>query len=41
MSNYFREDLLFNLAYSFEQSTNWHKLKPSMLNSIEKEGESI
>jgi aspartyl-tRNA(Asn)/glutamyl-tRNA(Gln) amidotransferase subunit A len=41
MSNYFREDLLFNLAYSFEQSTNWHKLKPFMLNSIEKEGESI
>lgn len=29
-SNYFREDLLFNLAYSFEQSTNWHDLKPNI-----------
>jgi aspartyl-tRNA(Asn)/glutamyl-tRNA(Gln) amidotransferase subunit A len=29
-SNYFREDLLFNLAYSFEQSTNWHNLKPNI-----------
>lgn len=29
-SNYFREDLLFNLAYSFEQSTNWHNLKPKI-----------
>lgn len=25
MGNYFREDMLFNLAYSFEQSTDWHK----------------
>lgn len=25
--NYFREDLLFNIAYSYEQSTNWHKLR--------------
>lgn len=25
MGNYYREDTLFNLAYSFEQSTDWHK----------------
>ncbi|KOF58098.1 MULTISPECIES: Asp-tRNA(Asn)/Glu-tRNA(Gln) amidotransferase subunit GatA [Clostridium] len=25
MGNYFREDVLFNMAYSFEQSTLWHK----------------
>ncbi|MDD3224719.1 MAG: Asp-tRNA(Asn)/Glu-tRNA(Gln) amidotransferase subunit GatA [Clostridium sp.] len=24
MGNYFREDTLFNLAYSYEASTNWH-----------------
>ncbi|WP_446899851.1 Asp-tRNA(Asn)/Glu-tRNA(Gln) amidotransferase subunit GatA [Clostridium sp. LBM24168] len=28
MSGYFREDILFNLAYSFQQSTNYHKLRP-------------
>ncbi|MFA6942086.1 MAG: Asp-tRNA(Asn)/Glu-tRNA(Gln) amidotransferase subunit GatA [Clostridiaceae bacterium] len=26
MGNYFREDTLFNLAYSYEQSTSWHKI---------------
>ncbi|MPM83075.1 Glutamyl-tRNA(Gln) amidotransferase subunit A [bioreactor metagenome] len=30
ISNYYREDILFNLAYSFEQSTNWHTMKPSI-----------
>ncbi|PJI09437.1 MULTISPECIES: Asp-tRNA(Asn)/Glu-tRNA(Gln) amidotransferase subunit GatA [Clostridium] len=25
MGNYFREDTLFNLAYSYEQSTKWHE----------------
>lgn len=25
IGNYFREDLLFNLAYSYEASTEWHK----------------
>lgn len=28
MSGYFKEDVLFNLAYSFEQSTDYHKLRP-------------
>lgn len=30
MGDYFREDLLFNLAYSYEQSTNWHKEVPNI-----------
>lgn len=30
ISGYFREDVLFNLAYSFEQCTNWHKLTPNI-----------
>lgn len=25
VGDYFKEDTLFNLAYSYEQSTNWHK----------------
>lgn len=25
IGNYFREDTLFNLAYSYEASTEWHK----------------
>jgi aspartyl-tRNA(Asn)/glutamyl-tRNA(Gln) amidotransferase subunit A len=30
IGNYFREDVLFNLAYSYEQSTEWHKLAPNV-----------
>ncbi|OPJ64178.1 Asp-tRNA(Asn)/Glu-tRNA(Gln) amidotransferase subunit GatA [Clostridium oryzae] len=30
MGNYFREDMLFNIAYSYEQSTNWHNLTPEI-----------
>ena len=30
IGNYYREDVLFNLAYSFEKSTNWHKMKPNI-----------
>lgn len=30
MGDYFREDTLFNLAYSYEQSTDWHKLIPNI-----------
>ena len=30
IGNYFREDLLFNIAYSFEKSTNWHKNLPNL-----------
>ncbi|MFA9399070.1 MAG: Asp-tRNA(Asn)/Glu-tRNA(Gln) amidotransferase subunit GatA [Clostridiaceae bacterium] len=30
MGNYFREDVLFKIAYSFEQSTNYHKEIPSV-----------
>ena len=30
IANYFREDLLFNLAYSYEQSTNFHKIFPEV-----------
>lgn len=30
MGNYFREDLLFNMAYSYEQSTDWHKRLPEL-----------
>lgn len=25
IGDYFKEDILFNIAYSYEQSTNWHK----------------
>ncbi|WP_368491294.1 Asp-tRNA(Asn)/Glu-tRNA(Gln) amidotransferase subunit GatA [Clostridium sp. BJN0013] len=30
MSDYFREDILFNIAYSFEQSTKWHNIIPNI-----------
>lgn len=30
IGNYYREDVLFNLAYSFEKSTAWHKMKPDI-----------
>jgi len=30
MGNYFREDVLFNLAYSYEQSTKWHNMEPNI-----------
>lgn len=30
MGDYFREDVLFNLAYSYEQSTEWHKMLPNI-----------
>jgi aspartyl-tRNA(Asn)/glutamyl-tRNA(Gln) amidotransferase subunit A len=30
IGDYYKEDVLFNLAYSFEQSTVWHKMKPSI-----------
>lgn len=30
MGDYFKEDTLFNLAYSYEQSTDWHKLIPNI-----------
>lgn len=30
MSDYFREDTLFNLAYSYEQSTDWHNRRPEI-----------
>ncbi|WP_156876107.1 Asp-tRNA(Asn)/Glu-tRNA(Gln) amidotransferase subunit GatA [Clostridium kluyveri] len=30
MSGYFREDILFNIAYSFEQSTKWHNITPDV-----------
>mgnify|MGYP001274341951 CR=1 FL=1 len=30
MGNYFREDTLFNLAYSYEQSTKWHEMHPNL-----------
>lgn len=30
MSGYFREDILFNIAYSFEQSTKWHSITPDI-----------
>lgn len=32
IGNYFREDVLFNLAYSYEKSTDWHKLTPEIIN---------
>lgn len=30
MGNYFKEDTLFNLAYSYEQSTKWHEMHPNL-----------
>ncbi len=30
IGDYYREDVLFNLAYSFESSTDWHKMKPKV-----------
>lgn len=30
IGDYFKEDVLFNLAYSYEQSTNWHKMMPDI-----------
>ncbi len=30
MSGYFREDVLFDIAYSFEQSTKWHNIIPDI-----------
>jgi len=30
IGDYYREDVLFNLAYSYEQSTDWHKMKPGI-----------
>ncbi|OAA84962.1 Asp-tRNA(Asn)/Glu-tRNA(Gln) amidotransferase subunit GatA [Clostridium ljungdahlii] len=30
MTDYYREDIIFNIAYSFEQSTNWHKMSPQI-----------
>ncbi|WP_125152873.1 Asp-tRNA(Asn)/Glu-tRNA(Gln) amidotransferase subunit GatA [Clostridium rectalis] len=30
IGDYYKEDTLFNLAYSFEQSTQWHKMKPQI-----------
>lgn len=30
IGDYFREDQLFNIAYSYEQSTEWHKLRPEV-----------
>jgi len=31
IGNYFKEDILFNIAYSYEQSENWHNTMPSMV----------
>ncbi|SQB37165.1 Asp-tRNA(Asn)/Glu-tRNA(Gln) amidotransferase subunit GatA [Clostridium cochlearium] len=28
IGNYYKEDDIFNIAYSYEQSTQWHKMKP-------------
>lgn len=30
LSNYFNEEMLFNLAYSYEQSTKWHNINPQL-----------
>lgn len=30
LGDYFKEDMLFNIAYSYEQSTNWHKMMPNV-----------
>jgi aspartyl-tRNA(Asn)/glutamyl-tRNA(Gln) amidotransferase subunit A len=30
IGDYYREDVLFNMAYSFEKSTDWHKMNPNI-----------
>ncbi|MBU5485368.1 Asp-tRNA(Asn)/Glu-tRNA(Gln) amidotransferase subunit GatA [Clostridium sp. MSJ-11] len=30
IGNYFREDTIFNIAYSYEQSTDWHKMRAKL-----------
>lgn len=30
IGNYYKEDDIFNIAYSYEQSTQWHKMKPQL-----------
>ncbi|OFI06242.1 glutamyl-tRNA(Gln) amidotransferase subunit A [Clostridium acetireducens DSM 10703] len=30
IGNYFKEDVLFNIAYSYEQSTKWHTMTPKL-----------
>ncbi|KHO32377.1 glutamyl-tRNA amidotransferase [Clostridium tetani] len=30
IGNYYKEDDIFNIAYSYEQSTEWHKMKPQL-----------
>lgn len=30
IGDYFKEDTIFNIAYSFEQSTQWHKMLPGI-----------
>lgn len=34
MGNYFSEDLLFNIGYKYEKSTNWHKKIPFIKGGI-------
>lgn len=41
ISNYFREDILFNLAYSFQQSTELSNLEPDIDNNIVKRSGSF
>ena len=33
IGNVLREDLIFKVAYAYEQSTNWHQHKPSLVDS--------
>lgn len=30
IGNYFREDTIFNIAYSYEQATDWHKMRAKL-----------
>lgn len=30
IGNYYKEEDIFNIAYSYEQSTEWHKMKPQL-----------
>ena len=30
IGNYFREDTIFNIAYSYEQATQWHKMRAKL-----------
>jgi len=30
MSKHFNEEMLFRLAYAYEQNTEWHKMKPKL-----------